>query len=168
MASVSVIDRYRCHLIKYRYRRDKVPISIGWYITYRPIFKTLIRTLIFLFFFFVFQGKYGAMVVCWILGLGSLVSWNSMLTIGDYYYKLFPVSRKLLVSKFPFSSVMNIRFMANNNIVNISNPIFCFCNLYLSKFVRIFFFNWLGLKLNSSSNLFEENPTSLVWVHCSY
>ncbi|GFZ03138.1 major facilitator superfamily protein [Actinidia rufa] len=36
------------------------------------------------------QGKYGAMVVCWILGLGSLVSWNSMLTIGDYYYKLFP------------------------------------------------------------------------------
>ncbi|KAK4386644.1 Equilibrative nucleotide transporter 3 [Sesamum angolense] len=24
------------------------------------------------------------------LGLGSLVSWNSMLTIGDYYYALFP------------------------------------------------------------------------------
>ncbi|CAI9756526.1 unnamed protein product [Fraxinus pennsylvanica] len=30
------------------------------------------------------------MVVCWFLGLGSLVSWNSMLTIGDYYYNLFP------------------------------------------------------------------------------
>lgn len=37
------------------------------------------------------EGKYKAMVVCFILGLGSLVSWNSMLTIADYYYKLFPV-----------------------------------------------------------------------------
>ncbi|KAJ1379159.1 Equilibrative nucleoside transporter [Sesbania bispinosa] len=36
------------------------------------------------------EGKYKAMAVCFILGLGSLVSWNSMLTIGDYYYKLFP------------------------------------------------------------------------------
>ncbi|XP_059659989.1 equilibrative nucleotide transporter 3-like [Cornus florida] len=36
------------------------------------------------------KGRFSAMVVCWILGLGSLVSWNSMLTIGDYYYKLFP------------------------------------------------------------------------------
>ncbi|XP_052182721.1 equilibrative nucleotide transporter 3-like [Diospyros lotus] len=36
------------------------------------------------------EGKYSAMVVCWVLGLGSLVSWNSMLTIGDYYYNLFP------------------------------------------------------------------------------
>jgi hypothetical protein len=55
----------------------------------------------FFFFFFFFkkknnfyvdQGNYKAMVVCWILGMGSLVSWNSLLTIGDYYYKLFPVS----------------------------------------------------------------------------
>ncbi|MCI67938.1 equilibrative nucleotide transporter 3-like, partial [Trifolium medium] len=30
------------------------------------------------------------MVVCFILGLGSLVAWNIMLTIGDYYYQLFP------------------------------------------------------------------------------
>ncbi|GFP88942.1 equilibrative nucleotide transporter 3 [Phtheirospermum japonicum] len=36
------------------------------------------------------EGKFKAMVVCWFLGLGSLVSWNSMLTIGDYYYDLFP------------------------------------------------------------------------------
>ncbi|KAL2495132.1 Uncharacterized protein Fot_38889 [Forsythia ovata] len=36
------------------------------------------------------EGKYKAMVVCWFLGLGSLVSWNTMLTIGDYYYNLFP------------------------------------------------------------------------------
>ncbi|THG02764.1 hypothetical protein TEA_001630 [Camellia sinensis var. sinensis] len=37
------------------------------------------------------QGKYAAMVVCWILGLGALIAWNSILTIGDYYYKLFPL-----------------------------------------------------------------------------
>ncbi|XP_010422389.1 PREDICTED: equilibrative nucleotide transporter 3-like [Camelina sativa] len=36
------------------------------------------------------QGKYKAMVVCCILGIGSLVSWNSMLTIADYYYQVFP------------------------------------------------------------------------------
>lgn len=35
-------------------------------------------------------GKYKAMAVCFFLGLGSLVAWNSMLTIGDYYYNLFP------------------------------------------------------------------------------
>ncbi|KAK8575282.1 hypothetical protein V6N13_033479 [Hibiscus sabdariffa] len=35
------------------------------------------------------QGKVSAIIVCWILGFGSLVSWNSMLTIGDYYYNLF-------------------------------------------------------------------------------
>ncbi|KAL3519619.1 hypothetical protein ACH5RR_017768 [Cinchona calisaya] len=36
------------------------------------------------------EGKSSAIVVCWVLGLGSLVAWNSMLTIGDYYYALFP------------------------------------------------------------------------------
>lgn len=40
------------------------------------------------------QGKFKATMLCWILGFGSLVAWNSMLTIGDYYYDLFPVKRK--------------------------------------------------------------------------
>ncbi|KAH1083957.1 hypothetical protein J1N35_023718 [Gossypium stocksii] len=31
------------------------------------------------------------MIVCWILGFGSLIAWNSMLTTGDYYYNLFPL-----------------------------------------------------------------------------
>ncbi|XP_047312518.1 equilibrative nucleotide transporter 3-like [Impatiens glandulifera] len=35
------------------------------------------------------EGKMRAIAVCWFLGLGSLVSWNSMLTIGDYYYHIF-------------------------------------------------------------------------------
>ncbi|BFG26247.1 equilibrative nucleotide transporter 3 [Prunus yedoensis var. nudiflora] len=36
------------------------------------------------------EGKYAAMVVCWLLGNGCLFSWNSMLTIEDYYADLFP------------------------------------------------------------------------------
>ncbi|KAK2644232.1 hypothetical protein Ddye_019427 [Dipteronia dyeriana] len=35
------------------------------------------------------QGKFKAMAVCWVLGLGSLLAWSSMLTIGDYYNNLF-------------------------------------------------------------------------------
>lgn len=41
------------------------------------------------------QGKYAAMAVCWLLGNGCLVSWNSMLTIEDYYGYLFPVLKSL-------------------------------------------------------------------------
>ncbi|XP_055806314.1 equilibrative nucleotide transporter 3-like isoform X2 [Solanum dulcamara] len=37
------------------------------------------------------EGKFMGVFVCWILGLGSLVSWNSLLSIGDYYYALFPL-----------------------------------------------------------------------------
>ncbi|CAI9103634.1 OLC1v1002155C1 [Oldenlandia corymbosa var. corymbosa] len=36
------------------------------------------------------EGKITALVVCWVLGLGSLLAWNTLLTIGDYYYELFP------------------------------------------------------------------------------
>ncbi|KAK2636456.1 hypothetical protein Ddye_031248 [Dipteronia dyeriana] len=35
------------------------------------------------------EGKFNAMAICWVLGLGSLVPWNSMVTIGDYYTNLF-------------------------------------------------------------------------------
>ncbi|XP_059659977.1 equilibrative nucleotide transporter 3-like [Cornus florida] len=52
------------------------------------------------------EGRFSAMVVCWILGLGTLVSWNSMLTIGDYYYELFPKyhpSRVLTLVYEPFA-----------------------------------------------------------------
>ncbi|KAI4304317.1 hypothetical protein MLD38_039847 [Melastoma candidum] len=51
-------------------------------------------------------GKYWAVLFCWILGLGSLVSWNSMLTIGDYYYQVFPKyhpSRVLTLVYQPFA-----------------------------------------------------------------
>ncbi|CAN4078234.1 unnamed protein product [Withania somnifera] len=36
------------------------------------------------------EGKFMGVFVCWILGLGSLVSWNSLMSISDYYYALFP------------------------------------------------------------------------------
>nr|DAD23100.1 TPA_asm: hypothetical protein HUJ06_024563 [Nelumbo nucifera] len=36
------------------------------------------------------QGKKTAIIVCWLLGNGSLLAWNSMLTIEDYYEYLFP------------------------------------------------------------------------------
>lgn len=49
--------------------------------------KVIDKDLIFL----MFQGKFQATVVCWLLGLGSLVAWNSMLTLGDYYTGLFKV-----------------------------------------------------------------------------
>ncbi|KAH8511992.1 hypothetical protein Peur_053565 [Populus x canadensis] len=36
------------------------------------------------------EGKYLGMACCWALGLATLVAWSCMLTIEDYYYKLFP------------------------------------------------------------------------------
>ncbi|XP_022970728.1 equilibrative nucleotide transporter 3-like [Cucurbita maxima] len=52
------------------------------------------------------EGKYSAMIVCWLLGNGCLFSWNSMLTIQDYYGYLFPnyhPSRVLTLVYQPFA-----------------------------------------------------------------
>ncbi|KAL9276441.1 hypothetical protein ACSQ67_026013 [Phaseolus vulgaris] len=52
------------------------------------------------------EGKYAAIVVCWLLGNGCLFSWNSMLTIEDYYIYLFPKyhpSRVLTLVYQPFA-----------------------------------------------------------------
>ncbi|CAK9161607.1 unnamed protein product [Ilex paraguariensis] len=52
------------------------------------------------------EGKYAAMLVCWLLGNGCLFSWNSMLTIEDYYGYLFPryhPSRVLTLVYQPFA-----------------------------------------------------------------
>ncbi|OIW05915.1 hypothetical protein TanjilG_07191 [Lupinus angustifolius] len=51
-------------------------------------------------------GKYAAIMVCWLLGNGCLFSWNSMLTIQDYYVELFPKyhpSRVLTLVYQPFA-----------------------------------------------------------------
>ncbi|XP_059294897.1 equilibrative nucleotide transporter 3-like [Lycium ferocissimum] len=52
------------------------------------------------------EGKYAAVLVCWLLGNGCLFSWNSMLTIEDYYVYLFPnyhPSRVLTLIYQPFA-----------------------------------------------------------------
>ncbi|KAG9452795.1 hypothetical protein H6P81_005699 [Aristolochia fimbriata] len=52
------------------------------------------------------EGKLKAMAVCWLLGNGSLICWNSMLTIGDYYGYLFPnyhPTRVLTLAYQPFA-----------------------------------------------------------------
>ncbi|KAJ9171026.1 hypothetical protein P3X46_019079 [Hevea brasiliensis] len=52
------------------------------------------------------EGKFSAMVVCFLLGNGCLFSWNSMLTIEDYYGYLFPryhPSRVLTLVYQPFA-----------------------------------------------------------------
>ncbi|CAN1198564.1 Equilibrative nucleotide transporter 7 [Linum perenne] len=36
------------------------------------------------------EGKYKAVIVCWILGFGAIIAWNVMVTVADYYYSLFP------------------------------------------------------------------------------
>ncbi|KAI5660746.1 hypothetical protein M9H77_20069 [Catharanthus roseus] len=62
-------------------------------------------------------GKYTAMLVCWLLGNGCLFSWNSMLTIVDYYGYLFPryhPSRVLTLVYQPFA-VGTLAILAYND-----------------------------------------------------
>lgn len=57
------------------------------------------------------KGKFQAQAVCFVLGLGSVIAWNSMMTIGDYYYNLFPMyhpSRVLTVIYLLFALVAMI------------------------------------------------------------
>ncbi|GAB2298742.1 Epsin-3, clathrin recruitment and traffic between the Golgi and endosome [Dionaea muscipula] len=52
------------------------------------------------------EGRWKAVAVCWVLGLGSLMAWNSTLTISDYYYQVFPKyhpSRVLTLMYQPFA-----------------------------------------------------------------
>ncbi|KAF0905103.1 hypothetical protein E2562_000904 [Oryza meyeriana var. granulata] len=52
------------------------------------------------------QGKFLGILVCWVLGNGSLFAWNSMLTIEDYYQILFPTyhpTRVLTLAYQPFA-----------------------------------------------------------------
>ncbi|XP_021726200.1 equilibrative nucleotide transporter 3-like [Chenopodium quinoa] len=52
------------------------------------------------------EGKWSAVLVCWLLGMGTLLSWNTMLTVGDYYYQVFPnyhPSRVLTLIYQPFA-----------------------------------------------------------------
>uniref|UniRef100_A0A7N0REL2 Equilibrative nucleoside transporter n=1 Tax=Kalanchoe fedtschenkoi TaxID=63787 RepID=A0A7N0REL2_KALFE len=67
------------------------------------------------------KGKVAGLVVCWFLGMGSLVSWNSMLTVSDYYYKLFPnyhPARVLTLVYQPFALGTMLILAYNESTVN--------------------------------------------------
>ncbi|GMJ14649.1 EQUILIBRATIVE NUCLEOSIDE TRANSPORTER 3, FUDR RESISTANT 1 [Hibiscus trionum] len=87
------------------------------------------------------QGKVSAMIVCWILGFGSLVSWNSMLTIGDYYYNLFPnyhPSRVLTLVYQPFAFVTMAILAYNESKINTRRRnIFGYTLFFASTFMLI-------------------------------
>ncbi|KAJ0836482.1 putative equilibrative nucleoside transporter [Helianthus annuus] len=52
------------------------------------------------------EGKCRAVIICWILGVGTLICWNSLSSIEDYYYHVFPdyhPSRVLTLVYQPFA-----------------------------------------------------------------
>ncbi|EFJ16935.1 hypothetical protein SELMODRAFT_154779 [Selaginella moellendorffii] len=54
------------------------------------------------------KGRSAAYLMCWLLGLGSLFTWNSMLTVMDYYSHVFPdyhPSRVLTLVYQPFAFI---------------------------------------------------------------
>ncbi|GAB2274839.1 Epsin-3, clathrin recruitment and traffic between the Golgi and endosome [Dionaea muscipula] len=54
------------------------------------------------------EGTYTAIFICWLLGNGCLICWNSILTIEDYYGYLFPdyhSSRVLTLVYQPFDFI---------------------------------------------------------------
>ncbi|VVB06750.1 unnamed protein product [Arabis nemorensis] len=54
------------------------------------------------------EGKNVARLVCCILGVGSLVAWNAMLTITDYYYQVFPKYHPSRVLTLVYQLVANV------------------------------------------------------------
>ncbi|KAK7246611.1 hypothetical protein RIF29_41481 [Crotalaria pallida] len=67
------------------------------------------------------EGNFQATVVCFILGLGNLLAWYSMLTLGDYYYQLFPKyhpSRVFTVVYQPFALGAMIILTYNESRIN--------------------------------------------------
>ncbi|CAH2047917.1 unnamed protein product [Thlaspi arvense] len=54
------------------------------------------------------EGKNVARLVCCILGVGSLVAWNAMLTITDYYYQVFPKYHPSRVLTIVYQLVANV------------------------------------------------------------
>nr|XP_011470879.1 PREDICTED: equilibrative nucleotide transporter 3-like [Fragaria vesca subsp. vesca] len=67
------------------------------------------------------EGQCKAIAVCWVLGLGTLFAWNSVVTIGDYYYILFPKyhpSRVLTLIYQPFALIAMAALAYNEAKVN--------------------------------------------------
>ncbi|KAL3509536.1 hypothetical protein ACH5RR_028937 [Cinchona calisaya] len=82
------------------------------------------------------EGKFAAMVVCWLLGNGCLFSWNSMLTIEDYYTYLFPryhPSRILTLAYEPFALGTLVVLAYNEAEINTRRRnLFGYCLFFIS------------------------------------
>ncbi|GMH05382.1 hypothetical protein Nepgr_007222 [Nepenthes gracilis] len=87
------------------------------------------------------EGRRTAVFVCWILGFGSLVAWNSMLTIGDYYYEVFPKyhpSRVLTLMYQPFAvGTMTILAYNESRIDTRWRNIAGYCLFFMSSLLCI-------------------------------
>ncbi|KAG0501499.1 hypothetical protein HPP92_001571 [Vanilla planifolia] len=85
------------------------------------------------------KGTIAAMVVCWFLGNGSLISWNSMLTIVDYYNAKFPRYHPtrvltLVYQPFAFATLAILTYheaKLNTRIRNICGYSLFFVSLFL-------------------------------------
>lgn len=82
-----------------------------------------------LFLSLIKMSELQAKIQCCLLGIGQLFPWNTILTISDYYYEIFPVSQ-------------SFRFCKNKDAS--SYFLFLFCATYLVPFCKIpsFFTNF--------------------------
>ncbi|KAK1418952.1 hypothetical protein QVD17_28105 [Tagetes erecta] len=68
-----------------------------------------------------FEGRSRAMAMCWMFGLGTLLSWNIVSTIGDYYYDIFPdyhPARVLTLVYLPSSLATMAFFLYNESRID--------------------------------------------------
>ncbi|XP_057820822.1 equilibrative nucleotide transporter 3 [Cryptomeria japonica] len=87
------------------------------------------------------KGQYSAYAVCWLLGIGCLFSWNSMLTIEDYYQYLFPdyhSSRVLTLVYQPFALITTFILAYNEARINTRQRILIgYVLFFISTFIII-------------------------------
>lgn len=83
------------------------------------------------------QGLYIAYFVCWLLGNGCLFSWNSMLTIEDYYADVFPhyhPTRVLILVYQPFALLtLSILAYKEARVNTRSRILLGYCIFFLSS-----------------------------------
>ncbi|KAA3477962.1 equilibrative nucleotide transporter 3-like [Gossypium australe] len=101
------------------------------------------------------EGKLSAMIICWILGFGSLISWNSMLTIGDYYYNLTTILQGCLLWFINPSPLEQCQYWHTTNQRLILDG-GTYLDTHFSKTAPLF--NTLHHPLHSPTNLYPPPP----------
>lgn len=85
-------------------------------------------------------GHKMAMVICWLLGNGCLLAWNSMLTMQDYYEYLFPdyhPARVISIVYFPFALATTAIFAYHEAKANTRKRILIGFNLFFISSLAI-------------------------------